>query len=147
TSDMRKTNPHLKYRRPAALTIMFMIPLLSFARPDLNRTDVQNDRAEQGTGAKTADPTSSLGSGDTPIYWCPMRGLKGCGLKDYSGPGKCEVCKMLLVPKSSFLEEYKNELASTRNDWPLTKVGREEIYYCPNRGRPDHSLKEYTAPG
>ena len=38
---------------------------------------------------------------------------------------------MLLVPKSSFLEEYKSELAATRNDWTLTKVGREEIYLLP----------------
>jgi hypothetical protein len=87
------------------------------------------------------------GPGEHEIYWCPMRGLKGCGIKDYDRRGNCEVCKMLLVPKSSFLEEYKNELAAMRNDWTLTKVGREAIYFCPNRGRQDHKLKEYTAPG
>ena len=147
---MRMTNRRVKYghRLTVALLTIFMLPHLSFAWRDMKPKEVQTDRAPRRAGAEpAAAEKSSASSGETLIYWCPMRGLKGCGIKDYSGPGKCEVCKMLLVPKSAFLEEYKSELASARNDWPLTKVGREEIYYCRNRGRPDHQLKQYTAPG
>jgi hypothetical protein len=97
--------------------------------------------------AQTSAQKSVTGSGEGEIYWCPMRGSKGCGIKDYNSRGNCDVCKMLLVPKNSFLEEYKNELAATRSDWRLTKVGREETYFCPSRGRQDHELKEYPAPG
>jgi hypothetical protein len=101
----------------------------------------------EGKVPQTGAPKPVSGIGEPEVYWCPMRGLKGCGIKDYNRRGNCEVCKMLLVPRSSFLEEYKNELAATRNDWSLTNVGREEVYFCPSRGRQDHELKEYTAPG
>jgi len=130
---MVRTNRHVRCRRLGVAATLAIITLpaecVYFARAQ--------------TGAQT--PVSGIGEGE--VYWCPMRGSKGCGIKDYNRRGTCEVCKMLLVPKTSFLEEHRNELAATRNDWTLTKVGREEIYFCPRRGHQDHKLKEYTAPG
>ena len=145
------TNRRVKCRRlrTAATLAILTLPSLSLGSLDLNGNEVSADRVAQrpGTEPPTGAGKPASSPGEPEIYWCPMRGLKGCGIKDYGRPGKCEVCRMLLVSKTSFLEEYKRELAATRSDWTLTKIGREEIFYCRNRGRPDHQLKEYTAPG
>ncbi len=82
-------------------------------------------------------------------YWCPMRGTKpgSCGLKDYHGPGECEKCGMKLKPKASFFEKVpKDQMASKQGTWELTPEGTEAVYWCPNRGREDHILRDYVAP-
>lgn len=40
--------------------------------------------------------------GQQEIYWCPNRGHADHQLKDYSEPGKCEVCGSVLLHKSRF---------------------------------------------
>jgi hypothetical protein len=137
---MVKSKRRVKCRR---LGVAATLAFLTLTAECLHFVRAQTAGKDSPDGGQ--EPVS--GVGEQEIYWCPMRGLKECGIKDYSRPGNCEVCKMLLVPKSSFLEQYKNQLAATRNDWALTGIGREEIYFCPNRGRQDHELKEYAAPG
>ena len=92
-------------------------------------------------------PTSSSRSGSGEVYWCPMRGPEQCGLRDYSQPGKCDVCAMGLVPKTTIMAKYENKVAARANDWRFSRIGSQEIYFCSRRGEPDHQLKEYPAGG
>lgn len=89
------------------------------------------------------DVIENLGD-DSDIYWCPMRG-NPCGLDDYHGPGTCDDCFMDLKPKSFFFEGQ--DLAPTSHDWELSKRGKTDIYWCPNRGDEDHQQIDYFAPG
>ena len=91
-------------------------------------------------------PTSSSRS-DSEVYWCPMRGPRQCGFKDYSGPGKCDVCGMDLLPKTTIMAKYESKVAARANDWRFSRIGSQEVYFCSRRGEPDHELKEYPAGG
>ena len=84
-----------------------------------------------------------LQQAEKDIYWCPMRGT--CELKDYHGPGTCDECFMDLRPKESFFEGMEESPDAT--DWVLRPTGAESIYWCPNRGRSDHELKDYSEQG
>ena len=54
---------------------------------------------------------------------------------------------MPLKPKAAFFEKVpKDQIASRNGVWELTKEGSEAVYWCPNRGRPDHQLRDYVAP-
>ena len=81
---------------------------------------------------------------DSDIFWCPMRG-NPCQLTDYHGEGTCDDCFMKLKPKASFFEG--KEPAPETYDWTLTKVGKTDILWCPNRGQADHELLDYFADG
>ena len=79
----------------------------------------------------------------TEIYWCPMRG-NPCELKDFAGPGECPECWMELKTKRSLMEG--KDLAPQTAEWKMKEEGLIPIYWCPNRGRPDHSLVDYSQP-
>jgi hypothetical protein len=81
---------------------------------------------------------------DENIFWCTMRGSP-CELKDYHGPGFCDDCFMELFPKPSFFEGQ--EPAIETHDWVLSKAGRGDAFWCPNRGRDDHELLDYYVQG
>lgn len=120
----------------------------SSAFPNLNDKSPNPDEAAPVEGDEPSDAMKdvreNLNIDDSNIYWCPMRG-NPCQLTDYEGEGFCDDCFMELKPKSFFFEG--KELAPETADWKLSKKGRTEIYWCPNRGDEDHELLDYFAPG
>ncbi len=101
-------------------------------------TETQTAAAEPDIATQLVTET------DVDTYWCPMRG-DFCGLDDYDGPGECKDCGMPLRPKLSFFEG--KETAPETADWILTVDGMAPVYWCPNRGRDDHVLVDYSTPG
>ncbi|HIA48723.1 MAG TPA: cytochrome c, partial [Candidatus Hydrogenedentes bacterium] len=81
---------------------------------------------------------------DENIFWCPMRG-NPCSLTDYQEPGTCDDCFMPLSPKASFFEG--KEPAIETYHWVLSKAGKGDAFWCPNRGRDDHKLLDYYVQG
>jgi len=78
------------------------------------------------------------------IYWCPMRG-NPCVRKDYKKGDLCDDCFMDVTPKE---DAYKGkEKAPYTNPWELSKLGKSSTYWCPDRRKSDHPLKDYAAPG
>lgn len=71
----------------------------------------------------------------------------GACLHDYHAAGECDECGMTLMPKDVWMAKYAKKIASGTSDWRLTVAGLDEVYWCENRSNPDHTLKDYPAPG
>ncbi len=105
----------------------------------------ESDPAAAGSAESPAPPATP----EARTYWCPMRTRPagpGCE-KDYAAPGRCETCNMEIVPKEDVLARYENQFAAAHTEWRLSREGQEEVYWCPNRGREDHEMKDYSAEG
>jgi hypothetical protein len=81
---------------------------------------------------------------DSEVYWCPMRG-NPCGFDDYKKGDTCKDCEMDVEPRAEFFEGL--DRAPAQYDWALSKRGRDQTYWCVNRGREDHGLEDYARTG
>ncbi len=94
-----------------------------------------------GTDSINAPP---LPETNTEEYWCPMRG-NPCGFDAYKKGDTCIDCEMDVEPRATFFEGL--DIAPAQYDWALSKTGRDQTYWCVNRGREDHGLEDYARAG
>lgn len=98
--------------------------------------------------ARAPDPRLAPKPPAAEVYWCPMRTTDAeCAKVETHEPATCPNCKMDLKPRSWFIEKAKGKIAPETAEWKLSGAGIEEIYWCVNRGRPDHNLVNYPGPG